>query len=366
MANQQLNLPNWNVEEAEREIEAHRKVVNYNIIEYPVEVIVEKYLGFEDDSDPKKSVKPEFYIPDYQREHTWDENRKSKFIESVLIGLPIPFLFLAEAEDEEGRLEIVDGSQRIRTLTEFLTGNLVLTNLAKLPLLNGYTFEQLPLVRQRKFNRATIRIIALTDEADEETRRDLFERINTGSDALTDMEQRRGIMRGLFVSFLERCATHPLLEKLAPLSPSYVKRREREEFVLRFFAYAERYLEFDKSVKLFLDEYGKYKNAQFSQTSTEPEMFAEYERVLQFVDKHFRDGFKRANFKTAKRVRFEAISVGVALALRIKPDLIPTSTDVWSDSDEFHKLTTSDASNSKPRVKLRIEFVRDKLLGVNG
>ena len=365
MAHQQPNIPNLNIEEAEREIEANRKVVNYNIIEYPVEVIVKKYLGSENEKDPKKSARPEFYIPDYQREHTWDEKRKSKFIESVLIGLPIPFLFLAEAEDEEGRLEIVDGSQRIRTLTEFLTGKLMLSNLLKLPLLNGYTFEQLPLARQRKFNRATIRIIALTDEADEETRRDLFERINTGSDALTNMEQRRGIMRGPFISFIEKCAKHPLLEKLAPLSPSYIKRREREEFALRFFAYAERYLNFDKSVKLFLDEYVDDKNKQFSQGTTDSKMWDEYERVLEFVDKNFHDGFKRANYKTAKRVRFEAISVGVALALRDKPDLVPTSTDAWSNSDEFHEQTTSDASNSKPRVKLRIEFVKNKLLGTN-
>ena len=254
MAAQQPNLPQLNTAEAESQIEEHRKVVDYNIIEYPIEVIVAKYQG-ENDEETGKSAKPEFYVPDYQREHTWDEKRKSKFIESVLIGLPIPFLFLAEVEDEEGRLEIVDGSQRIRTLTDFVAGKLILNDLEKLPLLNGFTYDQLPLARQRKFNRTTIRIIALSDEADEETRRDLFERINTGSDPLRDMEQRRGIMRGPFVSFIEKCAAHPLLQKLAPLAPSYIKRREREEFVLRFFAYAERYLDFDKRVKEFLDQY---------------------------------------------------------------------------------------------------------------
>ncbi len=264
-----------------------------------------KYLGEEGD-DEGKPTKPEFYIPDYQREHTWDQKRKSKFIESVLIGLPIPFLFLAEIDDEEGRLEIVDGSQRIRTLAEFVAGKLVLHDLEKLPILNGIIFEHLSLARQRKFNRTTIRIIALSDDADEETRRDLFERINTGSDPLKDMEQRRGIMRGPFISFLERCAEHPLLNKLAPLSPAYVKRREREEYALRFFAYFDRYKQFDKRVKEFLDQYVNSKRDEFD----EEVMWERFDGMLKFVQAYFPNGFLRPNYKTAKRVRFEAIAVG--------------------------------------------------------
>jgi hypothetical protein len=366
MPEQQPILPIFNTEDIEREIEAHRKVVDYNIIEYPIEVIVQKYLGpKEEDQEGRNGA--EFYIPDYQREHTWDEKRKSKFIESVLIGLPIPFLFLAEEIEEkdkttEGRLEVVDGSQRIRTLSEFLTGGHVLGNLEKLPLLNGCRFSDLSLSRQRKFNRATIRIIALSAAADEETRRDLFERINTGSDPLKNMEQRRGIMRGPFLKVLEECAQDPIFNQLAPLSESYVKRREREEYVLRFFAYLERYLSFDKSVKDFLDQFVDEKNAD-QNLDNYAAIRGEFDRMLAFVKQHFRFGFRRANYKTAKRVRFEAISVGVALALRERPDLTPASpTDSWSETEEFHELTASDSSNSKPKVKARIEYVRDKLL----
>ena len=358
MPDQQPNLLNLNAAEVEAQIEEHRKVVDYNIIEYPIEVIVKKYLG-EEEEDEGKPAKPEFYIPDYQREHTWDPKRKSKFIESVLIGLPIPFLFLAEINDEEGRLEIVDGSQRIRTLAEFLSGNLVLNDLEKLPMLNGVTFDQLSLARQRKFNRTTIRIIALSDSADEETRRDLFERINTGSDPLKDMEQRRGIMRGPFITFIEKCAAHPLLLRLAPLSPAYVKRREREEYVLRFFAYFERYKEFDKRVKDFLDQYVKDKKDGFDEQG----MWDRFEQMLKFVEANFPHGFLRPKYKTAKRVRFEAIAVGSALALQENAALIPPPTDAWSDNETFQDLTTSDASNSSPRVIKRIEYVRDQLMG---
>lgn len=355
---QQPNLPLFDLEKAEDQIESHRKIVDYDIKEYPIEVIVNKYLGKNDYG----ADSPEFFIPDYQREHTWDERRKSKFIESVLIGLPIPFLFLAEINNEEGQLEIVDGSQRIRTLTEFINGKLVLTDLEKLKLLNGSTFDQLPLARQRKFNRTTIRIIALSEEADEETRRDLFERINTGSDPLRHMEQRRGIMRGPFIDFLEECAKHPLLIKLAPLSAPNIKRREREEFVLRFFAYSTDYLNFNKSVKEFLDDYVKKQQDNDTPLFDKDALKTKFEKMLNFVDANFDNGFRKPNHNTTPRIRYEAISVGVSLALDKNPNLTPKSTNEWIHSDEFLELTTSDASNSRPKVISRIEYVRDKLL----
>ena len=62
----------------------------------------------------------EIFVPDYQREFVWPNDRRSKFIESVLIGLPIPYIFVADVGKGEGRLEIVDGSQRIRTLAAFV------------------------------------------------------------------------------------------------------------------------------------------------------------------------------------------------------------------------------------------------------
>ena len=63
----------------------------------------------------------ELFVPDYQREFVWDEERQSKLIESIILGLPIPLIFLTENND--GRLEIIDGSQRIRTLSAFLEMN---------------------------------------------------------------------------------------------------------------------------------------------------------------------------------------------------------------------------------------------------
>jgi hypothetical protein len=346
-------------EAAEAEIREKQKVVDYDTKEYPVEVLVKKYReGLEEDIN-------ELYIPDYQREMIWPEPLQSKFIESILLGLPIPYIFVADLSpkdddtDDLGRLEIVDGTQRIRTLDRFINNDLKLRGLEKLTNLDNFKYNDLPLARQRRFNRATLRMIVLTEKADEETRRDLFERINTGSVELNDMEKRRGISPGPFVDLLEELAKTPKFIELCPISNALVKKREPEELVLRFFAYLNNYENFGSRVNEFLNEYLKENN---NPGIDKESMRFEFHRMLDFVEKHFPNGFSKAkgHVKTP-RIRFEAISVGVALALREKSDFEPKSMK-WLDSPKFKEYTTSDASNSRPKVIKRIEYVRDQLL----
>lgn len=161
---------------AEMEIRDKQKQINYDTKEYPVEILVQKYMeGINDDTN-------KLFIPDYQRELVWDDERQSKFIESVIWGLPIPYIFVVDIghdENDEARLEIVDGAQRIITLTRFVNNELTLSGLKKLKQLNGFKFDDLLLPRQRKFNRIRLRIIQLTKAANKEVRRDLFERIQS-------------------------------------------------------------------------------------------------------------------------------------------------------------------------------------------
>lgn len=342
---------------AEEQIVQHHRTVDYDTREYPVEVIVAKYLeGLDDDSN-------EIFVPDYQRDHTWEPRRQSRFIESVLIGLPIPYLFVADIAEREGRLEIVDGSQRIRTLADFLTNDLVLEQLDKLTHLNGFRFKDLPQSRQRRFKRHTLRLIELTEKANEEIRRDLFERINTGSQELNDMEKRWGAKDGNFLRFVRRCSENELFHKLAPLSDAAVKRRERQEFVLRFFAYLDRYEQFDRKVNDFLNGYLDDMEKTFND-DVEQKLKADWESMLSFIDKNSTSGFaKKSGHLRTPRVRFETLSVGTALALAKKPELQVSGMDWINDeTDEFHKMATSGSSNSKPKIKKRLEYVRDRLL----
>ena len=341
---------------AEEQIVAHHKTIDYDTREYPVEVLVQKYLTDLDEDDN------ELFVPDYQREHTWPLEHQSKFIESVLIGLPIPYLFVADVPGKEARLEIVDGSQRIRTLADFMVNNLQLSGMKKLTHLNGFKFKDLPISRQRRFKRHTLRMIELTEDADEDVRRDIFERINTGSQRLTDMEVRWGVHDSPFLRFIRACSVEPRFALLAPLSDAAVKRRERQEFVLRFFAYLQDYKKFDRKVVEFLNDYLDETQKRFDDT-LQAQMKEEWDRMLTFVEQTFPNGFSKAKGHVrTPRIRYEAMAVGSALALRQKPMLKPNSID-WLESKEFKKLTTSDASNSRPKVVKRIEYVRDHLLG---
>ncbi|WP_293140410.1 DUF262 domain-containing protein [Okeania sp. SIO3I5] len=355
--NSKSKITNKQKEAAEAEIREKQKPVDYDTKEYPVEVIVQKYMeGREDDTN-------ELFIPDYQREKAWKEKDQSKFIESVLLGLPIPYIFVADIYDEEndlGRLEIVDGTQRIRSLYEFSNNELTLVGLEKLKKLNNFTFADLPLARQRRFNRSTIRMIQLTEKADEETRRDMFERINTGSILLNDMEKRRGIQRGPFLDFIDELSKDSKFRELCPFSEALIRRKEPQEFVLRFFAYLNNYQNFESRVDIFLNSYLEKNNKD---DNFDPHKIqAEFESMLDFVEKYLPYGFRKGkNYKSVPRIRFEAISVGIALALRKRKNLKPKSMD-WLNSPEFKKHTTSDASNSRPKVIGRIEYVRDQLL----
>lgn len=349
---------------AEEEIRNQARIVDYAIREYPIEVLVDKYLAGEDKGEN------EIFIPDYQRDFVWSLKQQSRFIESVMIGLPIPYLFVADVSAEEealsGRLEIVDGTQRIRTLAAYVTDNLSLEGLEKLPALNGMLFSDLLPSRQRRFKRVTIRLIELTEEASEETRRDMFDRLNSGGTRLNPMEIRRGVRKGALISLFDDLAKDQRFRALAPLSDASIRRRDYEELVARFFAYLNAYQHFDRSVIEFVDEYIDIAGENFEPSVQGADMRMEWTRMLDFVQKHFQFGFRKGptNNRTP-RVRFEAIAVGTALALRVNPSLsapdCPTST--WAYSEEFNELVSSDGANSRPRLKTRVEYVRDRILG---
>jgi len=346
---------------AETAIRKHQREVDYDTKEFTVEMTVNKYMdGLGEDEN-------ELFVPDYQRDFVWPKSNQSRLIESLIIGLPIPHIFIADVQsddpDLDGRVEIVDGSQRIRTLHAFLSNQLELEGLKLIPEINGFKFSDFPASRQRRFSRISIRIIELSN-CTEGTRRDLFERINTGSDELKHMEIRRGSIHGdsrLYKDVIAVCADNEIFKDVVPLSEAKRRRGEDLEFSLRFFAYLYQYKKFDHSVRYFLDQY-LADNASPS-TDQVKEMLDIFNRTMLFAQEYFTHGFKKTeNSKTTPRVRFEALAVGIALAIKETPSLTPDNISNWLFSDEFKKLTTGDASNSRTRVKSRIEYVRDQLL----
>lgn len=338
---------------AELQLQEFSKKIDFYTAEYTIEILANKVEN------------EDFVVPSYQREFTWEESRRCRFIESLLMGLPIPFVFLW-MNDETGQLEIVDGSQRLRTLEEYINNRLKLDGLKRLNLLNGTRFKDLTLARQRKLNNLSIRAVILSEKTDLEARIDLFERINTGSKVANPAEVRRGALRGPFMDFIIDIATDEKFTQLVTVTKTQKNTRVQEELALRFFAYTDGLENYKDKVKEFLFIYADKMNENFA---ADPALADKYRQrladVLDFVERSFPFGFRKSsNAKTTPRARFESIAIGVHEALKVEPNLFVSQTriDTIVTSQDFLKKVTSDGANVKSKLIGRISVMTEALL----
>lgn len=337
--------------EAEAQIVEQSKRIDFFITEYSVEILANKMRS------------SDIIVPAYQRNFTWEHERKSRFIESLLMGLPIPFLFFWEMED--GRLEIVDGSQRLRTIEQFILGDLRLGPLETLPLLEGFSFADLPASRRRKTGNRSIRGIVLNEHADEQARFDLFDRINTGSKNAKQAEVRRGALAGPYMKLVIELSQSEPFVSMAPASAQRAAEREREELVARFFAYGDGLSGYRDRPSQFIFDHTKRLNDLFARDPTLADTYRErFTTTMAFVNEVFPYGFRRTPRGNATpRARFEAIAIGSWLALKAQPNLTPHDVTDWLTGTEFREVTGSDGANAIARLKDRMTFVQRRLLG---
>jgi hypothetical protein len=201
----------------------------------------------------------------------------------------------------------------------------------------------------------------------------MFNRINTGGTKLNEAEIRRGSLPGAFTDLVIELASLPAFVDLTPISEKLINEREREELVVRFFTYLDRIEVAGGALDLpgwkdrpreYIWSYVRSANARAAE---EPNWISERRQefvgMLQFVEHAFPNGFKKSpTANQIPRVRFEAISVGSALAIQAKPDLAhnPPKVD-WAEDGEFLEVTTSDAANVKSKLLRRIGYVFDRL-----
>ena len=301
------------------QIDQQRSTIAYDVREFTVEYYVNKYQEGIDNDDN------ELYVPEYQREFIWDNKHQSRFIESLILGLPVPFIFSAEIK-ETGRLEIVDGSQRIRTLAAFMNNKLRLASLQKLSHMNNCYYNDLPNAVQRLFKNISIRMIVLSSKATEDVRNEMFDRINTSSVQLLPMETRRGVFKGEFTDFIAQLAKEMRFKKLCPLAKYLENRREEEELILRLFAFRDAFPNYNtvesKGVAIYLDNYLAQKNKTFNKIEKEL-LTKKFYALIDYIEKTYpQQGFtKNVNAIGISRPYFEAIAVGISLALDVNPDL---------------------------------------------
>jgi hypothetical protein len=357
------------INEAEQKITEYSRAVKFTVTEYSFEFIVQRL-------DAER-----YYVPGYQRELVWHPVKKSKFIESIFMGLPIPFVFFWQ--DKDGRMEIVDGSQRLRTIRDFMADKITLQGLETIPAANGLRYSDLPRARQLKFAETSIRVIILDNNTDAVTRTEMFARINTGGTTANDAEIRRGSLPGEFMDLVIDLAKSRKFIELTPVSKQLVDSREREELVMRFFAYLT---SFDSAAKNGEGDIPNYKEEprrfyfnftkemndlmkadpeKDGKSTTAKAMEVEFYKVLDFVSRVSPHGFtKSLTGNQVPRVRFEAIAVGSALALRENSNISTKVRDITLllESKPFLEATRSDAANVKSKLLNRIKIVRSWLL----
>lgn len=253
--------------------------------------------------------------PEYQRRHRWDDGRKSRLIESFLMNVPVPPVFLYEYE--LARFEVMDGRQRLTALMDFYGNSLVLTGLQHWPELNGRTYSSLPSSIRDGIDRRYLSSIILLNEtaATEEQaaflKKLVFERLNSGGVRLSGQETRNAVyngrlndlclelsktteLRAMLGTPLEVEASVPLDDEEAEDGESVASERDPEgvevtnmgrkmfesmedvEIVLRFFAYRHlsKFSQGLNRITDFLDEF-LIKGNKF-----DSETLAEYKRLF--------------------------------------------------------------------------------------
>ncbi len=192
--------------------------------------------------------------PEYQRLFRWSNEQRSRLVESIILGLPIPPIFLVEGND--GVLELIDGLQRTSCVLQFLDHNaigepeLVLTGCDIINQLNGKIFNELPVAVRLKVKRSPIRATIINKSGDAFVKYEMFKRLNTGGSLLSAQEIRNCSSRmvdggDVFYDAIQEMAKYPaFIDSISRLPESFKEKRADEELVVRFFAvttYRERF-----------------------------------------------------------------------------------------------------------------------------
>ncbi|MFG9521510.1 DUF262 domain-containing protein [Pseudomonas aeruginosa] len=205
--------------------------------------------------------------PDYQRLYRWSPGKASRFIESILMNIPVPVVYFAEEPD--GSFSVIDGQQRLTSLLHFMRPDqgeeLILENLKLRPDLNGKKFSDLNRVDKSALAKRPIRCIVVLNESDQALKFEVFERLNTGSTELTEQEVRNSIYHGNFNDLIKDLAQHAPFREMLALPEKHQRNMKAEEMVLRFFAYRDLANETDYS-----GSYTEYLNKYMEQNRALP------------------------------------------------------------------------------------------------
>lgn len=177
--------------------------------------------------------------PEFQRDYVWSSAKAGQLIESVLLRIPLPIVYLSETEDSDW--EVVDGQQRLTSLFSFVRGQFpdgTVFRLGRLHVrddLKGKAFKDLPRGDQNALMNYTLRAIILNKESHPDVKFEVFERLNCGSVQLKDAELRNCMYRGPYNDMLASLASNDFLLRIRRADKTH-KRMEDRQLILRFLA----------------------------------------------------------------------------------------------------------------------------------
>ncbi len=188
--------------------------------------------------------------PDYQRDYVYTEEKASKLVESALMLIPLPTIYLCE--EENNIYSVIDGQQRIMSFIKFVDGDFALKGLTSLTELNGKYYKDLDAELQTIIDDTTFRTILIAKES-ADSKYDIFERLNRGAVTLKEQELRNCVYRGPYNSMINDLANE---KNVATMFKAENKRMWYQEYILRFFALID-FMSYKPSMKTWLNKYMK-------------------------------------------------------------------------------------------------------------
>ncbi|MFF7158648.1 DUF262 domain-containing protein [Streptomyces sp. NPDC008139] len=336
------------VVDLQAELDKHRRAVDTDYFDLSIREIVRMV-----ESDEIQVA------PSYQRQFRWKEPVQSALIESLLLGLPIPAIFVATNRD--GTWDVVDGLQRVCTILRFFAidvpGSETL-KFAKDPLrlgdmsqLSGFSklaYEDLPVPIRLMLGKRYLRVQVLSDKSDHEVRFELFRRLNAGAVELTAQEVRSCVYRGPFNTLIEDLSVTPEYKALLKLGSKNLNDGTSEEIVLKFFAYLDGLEKFNGKVTAFLNDY-MLQRGEETDLAQDRELFLKTVRFLQSV---IGGEFKRKGVHTTPLNQFEAVLVGIARIYRAGNE--PKVPKTGWELDEELVSASRVGTNSRTMLKKRV------------
>lgn len=255
--------------------------------------------------------------PEWQRNYVWDKPRASKLIESFLLDIPVPVVYLNKTAD--GKYEVIDGLQRLTSVFDFFDNKYALQRLDVRTELNGKKYQGLPEQDQRKLEDVTLRSFELK-HGSRDIQFIVFERLNTGGIKLNDMEIRNCLYRGALNDLVKDLASNSDFRKAVGQS-GLSKRMQDRALVLRFLAFHERtYLKCQHGLKPFLNEFlDVYRDAK-------PEKIGEYRDAFVHAMKACVTVFGDSGFRLRNETVRPGSKSGGEWATRLNMAIFPVIT----------------------------------------